>query len=174
MGFQQLFPVTDRIWISFIVLTLVLFVPILCRRLRFPQIAGLIVTGTLLGPGLLDVLEITPELSFFSHIGLLFIMFFAGLEIDLEEMKRNKVWGIIFGVLTFAVPWGLCYIACIHLLKLTAYTSAILACIMGSHTLISYPIIGRYGLGRRQSVTISVAGALVAILLALVIYAIMM
>ena len=174
MGFQQLFPVTDRIWISFIVLTLVLFVPILCRRLRFPQIAGLIVTGTLLGPGLLDVLEITPELSFFSHIGLLFIMFFAGLEIDLEEMKRNKVWGIIFGVLTFAVPWGLCYIACIHLLKLSAQTSAILACIMGSHTLISYPIIGRYGLGRRQSVTISVAGALVAILLALVIYAIMM
>ena len=137
MGFQQLFPVTDCIWISFIVLTLVLFVPILCRRLRFP-------------------------------------MFFAGLEIDLEEMKRNKVWGIIFGVLTFAVPWGLCYIACIHLLKLTAYTSAILACIMGSHTLISYPIIGRYGLSRRQSVTISVAGALVAILLALVIYAIMM
>ena len=174
MGFQQLFPVTDRIWISFIVLTLVLFVPILCRRLRFPQIAGLIVTGTLLGPGLLDVLEITPELSFFSHIGLLFIMFFAGLEIDLEEMKRNKVWGIIFGVLTFAVPWGLCYIACIHLLKLTAYTSAMLACIMGSHTLISYPIIGRYGLGRRKSVTISVAGALVAILLALVVYAVMM
>ena len=174
MGFQQLFPVTDCIWISFIVLTLVLFVPILCRRLRFPQIAGLIVTGTLLGPGLLDVLEITPELSFFSHIGLLFIMFFAGLEIDLEEMKRNKVWGIIFGVLTFAVPWGLCYIACIHLLKLTAYTSAMLACIMGSHTLISYPIIGRYGLGRRKSVTISVAGALVAILLALVVYAVMM
>ncbi len=174
MGFQQLFPVTDRIWISFIVLTLVLFVPILCRRLRFPQIAGLIVTGTLLGPGLLDVLEITPELSFFSHIGLLFIMFFAGLEIDLEEMKRNKVWGIIFGLLTFAVPWGLCYVACIHLLKLPARTSAILACIMGSHTLISYPIIGRYGLGRRKSVTISVAGALVAILLALVVYAIMM
>ena len=146
----------------------------LCKRLRFPQIAGLIVTGTLIGPGMLDILHITPEISFFSRIGLLFIMFFAGLEIDLEEMKRNKVWGIIFGVLTFAVPWGLCYIACIHLLKLTAYTSAILACIMGSHTLISYPIIGRYGLGRRKSVTISVAGALVAILLALVIYAIMM
>ncbi len=174
MGFQQLFPLTDCIWISFVVLTLVLFVPILCRKLRFPQIAGLIVTGTLLGPGLLDVLEITPELSFFSRIGLLFIMFFAGLEIDLEEMKRNKVWGIIFGLLTFAIPWGLCYTACITLLKLSTHTSAILACIMGSHTLISYPIISRYGLGRRQSVTISVAGALVAILLALVIYAIMM
>ncbi|MBR4842132.1 MAG: cation:proton antiporter [Bacteroidaceae bacterium] len=174
MGYQQLFPLTDSIWICFVVLMLVLFVPILCKKLRFPQIAGLIITGVLLGPGLLDILEITPEIKFFSRIGLLFIMFFAGLEIDLEEMKRNKVWGAIFGVLTFAVPWGLCFVASIYLLKLSIDTSAILACIMGSHTLISYPIISRYGLSRRKSVTISVAGALIAILLALVVYAVMM
>ena len=173
-GIRQLFPITDSIWICFAVLTLVLFVPMLCKRLRFPQIAGLIVTGTLIGPGLLNILHITPEIQFFSRIGLLFIMFFAGLEIDLEEMKRNKVWGILFGALTFALPWALCYMACIWLLKLPVHTSAILACIMGSHTLISYPIISRYGLGRRKSVTISVAGALVAILLALVVYAVMM
>ena len=173
-GIRQIFPITDSIWICFAVLTLVLFVPILCKRLRFPQIAGLIVTGTLIGPGLLNILHITPEIQFFSRIGLLFIMFFAGLEIDLEEMKRNKVWGILFGALTFALPWVLCYMACIYILKLTSPTSAILACIMGSHTLISYPIISRYGLGRRKSVTISVAGALVAILLALVVYALMM
>lgn len=173
-GIRQIFPITDSIWICFAVLTLVLFVPILCKRLRFPQIAGLIVTGTLIGPGLLNILHITLEIQFFSRIGLLFIMFFAGLEIDLEEMKRNKVWGFLFGALTFALPWVLCYMACIYILKLTSPTSAILACIMGSHTLISYPIISRYGLGRRKSVTISVAGALVAILLALVVYAVMM
>ena len=174
MSFQQLFPLTDSIWICFAVLTLVLFVPILCKRLRFPQIAGLIITGTLIGPGLLGILQITPEIQFFSRMGLLFIMFFAGLGIDLEEMKRNKFWGILFGILTFAIPWILCYLACVWLLDLTASTSAILACLMGSHTLISYPIISRYGLGRRKSVTISVAGALVAILLALIVYAVMM
>lgn len=174
MSFQQLFPLTDSIWICFAVLTLVLFVPILCKRLRFPQIAGLIVTGVLIGPGLLNMLHITPEIQFFSRMGLLFIMFFAGLGIDLEEMKRNKVWGILFGVLTFAVPWVLCYLSCVWLLELPVHTSAILACIMGSHTLISYPIISRFGLARRKSVTISVAGALVAILLALVVYAVMM
>ena len=165
---------TDSIWICFVVLTLVLFVPILCKRLRFPQIAGLIITGTLIGPGLLNILNITPEIQFFSRMGLLFIMFFAGLGIDLEEMKRNKFWGILFGILTFAIPWVLCYLACVWMLGLTASTSAILACLMGSHTLISYPIISRYGLGRRKSVTISVAGALVAIMLALVVYAVMM
>ena len=174
MSFQQLFPLTDSIWICFAVLTLVLFVPILCKRLRFPQIAGLIITGTLIGPGLLNILNITPEIQFFSRMGLLFIMFFAGLGIDLEEMKRNRFWGILFGVLTFAIPWVLCYLACVWMLGLTASTSAILACLMGSHTLISYPILSRYGLGRRKSVTISVAGALVAILLALVVYAVMM
>ena len=174
MSFQQLFPLTDSIWICFAVLTLVLFVPILCKRLRFPQIAGLIITGTLIGPGLLNILNITPEIQFFSRMGLLFIMFFAGLGIDLEEMKRNRFWGILFGVLTFAIPWVLCYLACVWILGLTASTSAILACLMGSHTLISYPIISRYGLGRRKSVTISVAGALVAILMALVVYAVMM
>ena len=174
MSFQQLFPLTDSIWICFAVLTLVLFVPILCKRLRFPQIAGLIITGTLIGPGLLNILNITPEIQFFSRMGLLFIMFFAGLGIDLEEMKRNKFWGILFGILTFAIPWVLCYLACVWMLGLTASTSAILACLMGSHTLISYPIISRYGLGRRKSVTISVAGALVAIMLALVVYAVMM
>ena len=174
MSFQQLFPLTDSIWICFAVLTLVLFVPILCKRLGFPQIAGLIITGTLIGPGLLNILHITPEIQFFSRMGLLFIMFFAGLGIDLEEMKRNKLWGILFGILTFAIPWALCYLACIWLLNLTTSTSAILACLMGSHTLISYPIISRYGLGRRKSITISVAGALVAILLALVVYAVIM
>ena len=174
MSFQQLFPLTDSIWICFAVLSLVLFVPILCKRIRFPQIAGLILTGTIIGPSILNILEITPEISFFSRIGLLFIMFFAGLGIDLEEMKRNKLWGILFGILTFATPWILCYLACIWLLKLPSNTSAILACLMGSHTLISYPIISRYGLARRKSVTISVAGALVAILLALVVYAVMM
>ena len=174
MSFQQLFPITDSIWICFAVLTLVLFVPILCKRLRFPQIAGLIVTGVLIGPGILNILQVTPEIQFFSRMGLLFIMFFAGLGIDLEEMKRNKVWGILFGVLTFAFPWILSYLACTWLLKLSAHTSAILACIMGSHTLISYPIISRYGLARRKSVTISVAGALVAILLALIVYAVML
>ncbi len=174
MSFQQLFPLTDSIWICFMVLTLVLFVPILCKRLRFPQIAGLIVTGVLIGPGILNIIHITPEIQFFSRMGLLFIMFFAGLGIDLEEMKRNKVWGVLFGVLTFTVPWVLCYLSCTWLLELPAHTSAILACIMGSHTLISYPIISRYGLSRRKSVTVSVAGALVAILLALVVYAVMM
>lgn len=171
-NFSTMFPIQDSISICLVVLVLVLFVPVLCKRIRFPQIAGLIVAGLIAGPGLCGILQQTDVLDFFSHIGLLFIMFFAGLEIDLEEMKRNRVWGAVFGILTFALPWTLCYLACTMILGLPHPFASVMGCIMGSHTLVSYPVISRYGLGRRQSVTISVSGALVAILLALIIYAV--
>lgn len=174
MGFQQFLPITNSIWICFAVLTLILFIPVVCKRIRFPQIAGLIITGLIAGPGLLNIIDSTPVIKFFSQTGLLFIMFYAGLGIDIEEMKRNKLWGILFGVLTFIVPWGLCYYAGRLILGLPLEAAVITACIMGSHTLISYPVISRYGLGSRKSVTISVSGALIAILLALIIYAIIM
>lgn len=172
MGFQQLFPLTDSIWVCFTVLVLVLFIPMLSKRIRVPQIAGLIITGLVVGPGLLGVIESTPAIDFFSRIGLLFIMFFAGLEISLEELKRNRLWGFISGLLTFAVPFAACYICCTALLGLSSMAAVTAGCIMGSHTLVSYPIISRYALSRRNSVTVSVSGALFAILLALSIYAV--
>lgn len=172
MGFQQFLPLTGTFWICFTVLALVLFIPILCRKLGLPQIAGLIVTGVIVGPGLLHLIETTPEIEFFSQMGLIFIMFFAGLEIDLEEMKRNRGWGITFGILTFSVSWALCFTICQNSLGMSTAASTVIGCIMGSHTLISYPVISRYGLGTRKMVTISVAGSLIAILLALTIYAI--
>ena len=89
MSFQQIFPVTDSIWISFVVLSLVLFVPVLCKRLRFPQIAGLILTGTIIGPGLLNILHITPELQFFSRIGLLFIMHVIWTKTHRKELQTK-------------------------------------------------------------------------------------
>ena len=167
-----MFPITDHIWASMIILLVVLTVPLLMARIRFPQIAGLIVAGVLIGPGCLGIVQSDQVLDFFSSTGLLFIMFFAGLEIDLEEMKKNKVWGIGFGVMTFAAPWILCYLTGRYMAGMDVASAGIMACILGSHTLVSYPIISRYGQGRRKSVTISVAGALVAILLALVTYAV--
>jgi len=166
-----MFPLTDNIWITLAVTALVLMVPLVMNKIRFPQIAGLIIAGVIVGPGCLDIIEPNGELAFFSQIGLLFIMFFAGLEIDLEEMKKNKVWGMLFGILTFTIPWLLCFFSARSAVGLATASATVMACIMGSHTLVSYPIVSRYGQARRKSVTISVSGALVAILLALVIYA---
>lgn len=165
-----MFPMNNTLWIACTVMTIVLIVPIIANRLRFPAIAGLIVAGVLVGPGSLGLLQAGKEIDFFSNVGLLFIMFFAGLEIDLEEMKKNKLWGVTFGFLTFLAPFLLTYLSGYYMLGLGIAASGVMACILGSHTLVSYPIISRYGQGRRKSVTISVAGALVAIILALVSY----
>lgn len=170
MTFQQLFPLTDGIWTTALVLALILSVPSLCRRLRFPQIAGLIVAGTVTGPGLLNIIRINSTLEYAGRVGLLFIMFFAGIQTDLEEMKRNRTNGIAFGLLTFLIPFTACLWVGQSVLGLNATESGIAGCIMGSHTLVSFPIVSRFGLDRRKSVTISLTGALVAILAALVLY----
>lgn len=164
------FPIADEIWSSFLILAIILTVPAVMGRIRFPRIAGLIIIGMLVGPGCLGLLTPNNVLSYFSRIGLLLIMFFAGLSIDIEEMKQTKGWGILFGLLTFIVPFTLCVAIGYTILGYDLTASAIIGCVLGSHTLISYPIISRHGLGRRKSVAISVTGALVAIVFALVLY----
>ena len=150
-------------------ITLILFVPFVSQRIRFPQIAGLILAGLIVGSSCLNIIDTDDVLSMCSKIGLLFIMFFAGLDIDIEEMKKTGQWGFIFGIITFAIPFVACYYSCIHILDMTIPASLIIGCIMGSHPLISYTIASRYGLTKEPGVTIAVTGALIAILLALII-----
>ncbi len=163
-------PLTDSIWNTFIILAVILIIPPLMARIRFPRIAGLILAGVIIGPGGFGIIGPTDVTGYFSRIGLLLIMFFAGLGIDLDEMQRTKTQGIIFGITTFAVPWIICYCIGCHILSLSPTSAAVISCILGSHTLISYPIISRHGLTRRKSVTISVTGALIAIVIALAVY----
>ena len=168
---NAVFPLEDTLWRAFVVLLIILAVPFLMNRIRFPQIAGLIITGMLMGPGGFDILESSDALSFFSSVGLLMIMFFAGLGIDIEEMRRTKALGITFGVITFLIPWLICFAIGTCALHMDKTVASIICCVLGSHTLISYPIISRHGLSSRKSVAISVSGALVAIVLALITYA---
>lgn len=168
MNYQQIFPVTDPIWECFIVISLILFIPIITQKIKFPQIAALILTGVLIGKSGLNIISMDSMLFFCSKIGLLFIMFFAGLEIDIEEMKKTGTWGVTFGIVTFLLPFLLCLFVGLYILNLDLPASMLMGCVLGSQTLISYPIISRYGLSKHQSVTISITGALIAILMALI------
>ena len=166
------FPVTDPIWIFFIVLIIILFAPIILGKLKIPHIIGMILAGILIGEHGLNILERDSSFELFGQVGLYYIMFLAGLEMDMEDFRKNKVKGLVFGLLTFIIPMVLGIWTSVSLLGFSMVSSILLASMYASHTLVAYPIVSRYGLSRQRSVNITIGGTAVTVTLALVILAV--
>lgn len=164
---SQLLPITDPTWIFLVVLVIILFAPLLSNRIRLPHIVGMILAGVLVGEHGLNILSRDSSFELFGKVGLYYIMFLASLEMDMEGLKKNRKRGFIFGLITFLIPLSLGYAAGHWLLHLRWEASLLFSCIIASHTLIAYPIVGRYGLSRHDCVTIAIAGTMIALLLAL-------
>lgn len=162
-----LFPITDPTWIFLVVLVIILFAPLVFNRIRVPHLVGMILAGVLVGEHGLNILSRDSSFELFGKVGLLYIMFLASLEMDLEGLKKNRARGIVFGLITFFIPFVLGYGAGYWLLGLRWDASLLFSCIISSHTLVAYPIVGRYGLSRHDCVTIAIAGTMIALLLAL-------
>ena len=165
------FPISDPTMIFFVVLLIILFAPIVMSKLRIPHIIGMVLAGVLIGKYGFDILERDISFEIFGSVGLYYIMFLAGLEMDLENVKKNSRRFILFGVLTCFVPLLLTYIMARTVLGYADKTSFLLGCIMASNTLIAYPIIGRYGLQRHSSVQLSVGSSMISLFMALVMLA---
>ena len=163
----NLFPITDPTWIFLVVLVIILFAPLLFNRIRVPHLVGMILAGVLVGEHGLNILSRDSSFELFGKVGLYYIMFLASLEMDLEGLKKNRTRGITFGIITFLIPMLLGYAVGQWILNLRWEASLLLSCIIASHTLIAYPIVGRYGLSRHDCVTIAIAGTMIALLLAL-------
>ena len=163
----SLFPITNPTWIFLVVLVIILFAPLLFNRIRVPHLVGMILSGVLVGEHGLNVLSRDSSFELFGKMGLYYIMFLASLEMDMEGLKKNRTRGIIFGMITFFVPLALGYGVGHWILDFRWDASLLLSCIFASHTLVAYPIVGRYGLSRHDSVTIAIAGTMIALLLAL-------
>ncbi|MCQ2239399.1 MAG: cation:proton antiporter [Bacteroidaceae bacterium] len=164
-------PIQNSTWIFFLVICIILLAPMFLSRLRIPHIIGMILAGIVVGPYGLGILERDSSFELFGNVGIFYIMFLAGLEMDLEGFKRNRVNGILFGVLTFSIPFASGLLVGQHVLHFSWWASMLMACILASHTLVSYPIVGRYGVNRNPVVTISIAATMLALLTALVILA---
>lgn len=165
------FPITDPTLIFFVVLMIILFAPIVMGKLRIPHIIGMVLAGVIIGQYGLNILERDNSFELFGRVGLYYIMFLAGLEMDMEGVKRNSRRFLVFGLLTCFVPLVLTYVMAINLLHYSPTASFLLGCIMASNTLIAYPIIGRYGLQRHPSVTLSVGSSMISLFIALVMIA---
>ena len=166
------FPDTDPTWIFFLVLIIILFAPMILGRLRIPHIIGMILAGVVVGKYGFNILERDSSFELFGKVGLYYIMFLAGLEMDMDDFKKNRTKGLIFGMFTFLIPMGLGIWSSMSMLDYGFLTSVLLASMYASHTLIAYPIISRYGLSRQRTVSITIGGTAVTVVLALMVLAV--
>ena len=160
-------PLTNSALIFFMVLTIILFAPIILDRLHIPHIIGLIFSGMLIGPYGFNILEYDASFEIFGNVGLLYLMFLVGLEMSISDFNKNKKRGISFGLITFIIPLVAGLLVSHYVLKLSWIASSLLSTIYASHTLISFPIVSRYGVAKSRSVSTAIAGTVIAVVVAL-------
>ena len=149
-----------------IVLTIILLTPMVCRKMHVPSLVGFILAGVLLGPYSLALIQGGEAIQMLGKMGLLYIMFQAGVEIDLNDFQQHKRNALIFGLYTFFIPLLLGVLTSL-LLGFSWITSVLLGAMYGSHTLMTYPIVSRYGIQNSAAVNITVGGTMLAITLSL-------
>ena len=170
--FSLTLPVTDPTWIFLLVLLIILFAPILLNKLRIPHIIGMILAGLVIGEHGFNILVRDSSFELFGKVGLYYIMFLAGLEMNMGDFKKNRGKAVMLGLLAFVIPIGIGLVTNMMLLKYSLVTSILLASMYASHTLVAYPIVIRYGVSRHRSVSIAVGGTAVTDTLTLLVLAV--
>lgn len=163
--------VTSPTGIFLTVLLIILLAPLLLNKLKIPHVIGLIAGGILVGPYGVNLIARDAGFEVFGAVGLFYLMFLAGIEIDMYHLKKNLPKGLAFGAFTFLVPLGLGAIAVHWMMGLSWLTSVLMASMFAAHTLIGYPIVSRFGLTKSPAVIIAVAGTIVTVLASLVVLA---
>lgn len=165
-------PFQSSVLVFVVILFVILLAPILFRSLKIPGIIGLIIAGLIIGPHALNLIEKNSAVDLFSTIGLLYIMFLAGLELDLKEFNKNKHKSIVFGFFTFIFPLAIGFPVCRYLLGFGFETSLLVASMFSTHTLVTYPIVSRLGIARNKAVGITVGGTMLTDTAVLIILAV--
>lgn len=165
-------PLTNPVLKFLLILVIILFAPIILNRIKIPHLLGLIIAGALIGPNGFNLIERDSGIILSGTAGLLYIMFLAGLEIDLADFKKNSRKSLVFGLYTFSVPMVLGTFTGIYVLEFSIETSVLLASMFASHTLIAYPLISKLGVGKNSAVNITVGGTIITDTLALLVLAV--
>lgn len=165
-------PLQNPVLVFSLVLFIILLSPILLRRLNIPGIIGLIISGVIIGPHGFNVLENNAAVDLFSTIGLLYIMFIAGLELDLIEFKSNRNKSLLFGLFTFIIPLALGYPVVRYILGYDFNAAFLTASMFATHTLVAYPIVSKLGVSKNQAVAITVGGTILTDTAVLIILAV--
>lgn len=165
-------PIEDPLLKFLIELIIILCIPLLLNKIKVPHLLGLIIAGALIGPNGFNVLARDSSVVVTGTTGLLYIMFLAGLEIDMGDFKKNKWKSITFSIYTFIVPFVLGLIGGYYVLHFSVLTTVLFASLFSSHTLIVYPMISKLGIAKKLAVNITVGGTMITDVLSLVVLAV--
>ena len=165
-------PITAPTLIFFVVLCIILFAPIIMGKLRIPHIIGMVLAGVVIGPHGFHILDNDSSFELFGHVGLYYIMFLAGMEMNMGDFRKNRFRTFTHGILAFVIPMAMGFVLNMAVLKYSLITSVLLASMYASHTLIAYPTILRYGLSHQRSVTIAVGATAITDTLTLLVLAV--
>jgi Kef-type K+ transport system membrane component KefB/nucleotide-binding universal stress UspA family protein len=167
-------PLSNLILVFSVILFIILLSPVLLRKLRIPGIIGLIISGVIIGPFGFNIIAKSEAIELFSLIGLLYIMFIAGLELDLNDFKVNRNKSLVFGIFTFAIPLSFGFPICYYFLEYDLSASFLIASMFATHTLVAYPIVSKLGVSKNQAVAITVGGTILTDTAVLIILAVIM
>ena len=159
--FGKYLPVQNPVLILALTLLIILFSPLILKKIRIPGIIGLIIAGVVIGPNTLHIIEKSTSFELFSKTGLLYIMFLAGLEIDMQEYQQNRSKSLVFGAFTFFIPITIGYYVCVYIFGFSLWPSILLASMFSTHTLLSYPIVSNMGIVKNRAVQITFGGTII-------------
>lgn len=167
-------PFTNPVLIFSVLLFIILLAPILLGKIKIPGIVGFIIAGIAIGPNGFNILTKNSSIELFATIGLLYIMFIAGIELDLAEFKKKKHKSFVFGFLTFIIPITIGFPVCYYLLDYSVLTSILTASMFATHTLVAYPIVNKFGISKNEAVAVAVGGTILTDTAVLIILAVIM
>ncbi|NLK92540.1 MAG: cation:proton antiporter [Bacteroidales bacterium] len=170
--FETTLPLTNPVLKFLLILIIILAAPIFLNKIKIPHLLGLIIAGAIIGPFGLNLIERDSGIILSGTAGLLYIMFLAGLEIDIADFKKNTSRSLVFGMYTFIIPMVLGILSGIFILQFSITTSVLLASMFASHTLIAYPLISKLGVVKNKAVTMAVGGTMITDTLALLVLAV--
>ena len=164
--------ITNPLAIIALILTVILLVPMICRKIRIPSIVGFIIAGIIMGPWGFEILPSVHTIQTLGKIGMLYIMLQAGIEVDINDYRQQRNHAMLCGLYSFIFPFLLGLLTS-RLIGYGWVTSALLGAMYGSHTLMTYPILGRYGVQKNRAANVAIGGTMLTITLSLLVLAIL-
>jgi Kef-type K+ transport system membrane component KefB/mannitol/fructose-specific phosphotransferase system IIA component (Ntr-type) len=164
-------PISDPVLIFALAMLIFVAAPLLFERIRVPGLIGLIVAGAVIGPNGLNLLERGATIVLLGTVGLLYLMFMVGLELDLHDFNRYRNRSLVFGSLSFVIPQVAGTLVG-RAFGYDIYSSLLLGAVFASHTVLAYPIASRLGIVKNLAVTTTLGGTILTEILALLVLAV--